>query len=71
MNLETGDKYEKRKWSSYFDNSQVRFMQGSIIGVLLDMDRGILSFYLDGHDLGPAFVSEDLRKGKFYAFIQG
>jgi hypothetical protein len=28
------------------------FTEGCIIGMCLDMDRGILSFFKDGHDLG-------------------
>lgn len=70
LNLETGDKCHNRKWRAYFDNSKVKITTGSVIGLLLDMDRGYISFYLDGYDLGPAFVSEDLRDGKFYPFIQ-
>lgn len=70
LNLETGDKYCKKKWRAYFDNSKVKFSVGSVIGLLLDMDRGFISFYLDGYDLGPAFVSEELREGKFYPFVQ-
>lgn len=69
LNLETGDKYSKRKWSNYFDNTRVKFIPGSILGLLLDMDRGIINFYLNGFDLGPAFVSDELRKGKFYPFV--
>ena len=69
MNLETGDKYYRRKWSNYFDNTRVKFLPGSIIGILVDMDRGILNFYLNGLDLGPAFINEELKKGKLYPFV--
>ena len=31
-----------------------KFKIGSIFGVLVDMDRGIINFYKDGKDLGQA-----------------
>jgi hypothetical protein len=42
---------------------------GSIVGVLVDLDRGIINFYKDGHDLGQAFCSPNLKKGPFYPFV--
>jgi len=29
-----------------------RFAVGSVVGMLIDMDRGIINFYKDGKDLG-------------------
>jgi len=64
------------KWRSYYDNEGDDgfnkygfFTQGCVVGVLLDMDRGILNFYKDGNDLGTAFVSPELKEGEFYPFI--
>jgi len=28
------------------------FAEGAIVGVMVDMDRGMLAFYKDGQDLG-------------------
>ena len=58
MNLQTGDKYSKKKWKEYYvmDKDEVPkygyFYEGCVIGVLIDMDRGIMSFYKDGYDMG-------------------
>lgn len=46
------------------------FVQGSIIGLQLDADRGMLNFYKDGEDLGPAFVTGELRIGNYYPFFR-
>jgi len=43
---------------------------GTIVGVLLDMDRGIINFYKDGNDLGPAFAEDELTEGGLYPIIQ-
>jgi hypothetical protein len=45
------------------------FGVGSVIGVLVDMDRGVISFYKDGHDLGQAFVHTNIKEGGLYPFI--
>jgi hypothetical protein len=37
--------------------------------VLVDLDRGFINFYKDGHDLGVAFASEDLIGAKLFPFI--
>jgi hypothetical protein len=56
--LNTGDKFSKHKWKDYYnvDVGEVprfgHFISGTILGVMIDMDRGILSFYKDGNDLG-------------------
>lgn len=42
---------------------------GSIIGMLIDMDRGIISFYKDGLELGSAFVQPNIKFGEYYPFI--
>jgi len=34
------------------------------------MDRGIVNFFKDGHDLGTAFVSTELKEGEFFPFLQ-
>lgn len=34
------------------------------------MDRGLLHFFKDGHDLGQAFAMEELTSGSFVPFLQ-
>lgn len=75
INLATGDKLSDRKWRNYYnlDNPNPRyghFYEGSIVGILVDMDRGSINFYKDGIDLGQAFVSTDLKHGELHPFIQ-
>jgi len=58
INLATGDKFTGKKWKDYYntDKDEVPrygyFQEGTVIGVMLDMDRGILNFFKDGNDLG-------------------
>lgn len=75
----SGDKYFNGKWRSYYENEPEgdtnpsplgQFYNGTIVGLLLDMDRGFLSFFKDGIDMGQAFVSPELRTGTLYPFIQ-
>jgi hypothetical protein len=37
---------------------------------MLDTDRGVLNFYKDGQDLGPAFVDVALTNGEFFPFLR-
>ena len=50
-----------KKWKNYYtiDSKDPDFkpkfgyfQEETVIGVLIDMDRGILNFYKDGNDLG-------------------
>lgn len=79
MSLQTGDKFTRRKWKQYYEidlENQVEppryglFEVGTVIGVLLDTDRGAMSFYKDGNDLGLAFLSDDLKNGEFLPFVR-
>ena len=79
MNLETGDKFTKKKWRSYYGvdyrdplnpPKHGLFYEGTIMGVLLDMDRGTLNFFKDGVDLGPAFIDRALKTHALYPFVQ-
>ena len=45
------------------------FKKKGILGVLLDMDKGSLSFALDGEFFGQAFLDERLRRGPIWAAI--
>lgn len=58
INLATGDKFSKRRWKDYYLidlDEEPRFgyfTEGSIIGILVDNDRGSINFFKDGNDLG-------------------
>ena len=45
------------------------FKQQGTLGVLLDMNRGTLSFCLDGEYMGVAFEDEELKRGPVYAAL--
>jgi SPRY domain len=45
------------------------FKKKGVLGVLLNMDLGTLSFALDGEFLGVAFHSQTLKKGPIWAAI--
>lgn len=47
-----------------------KFKAGSIVGVLVDMDRGMINFYKDGRDLGQAFCQQQLKRGSLFPFVQ-
>ena len=76
MNMNTGDKFGNKRWTGYYNLDKEPFPKygyftdGCVIGVSVDMDRGIVSFYKDGHDLGQAFVQPELKTGYLYPFIQ-
>jgi len=46
-----------------------RFKKEGVLGVFLDMNRGILSFALNGEYFGPAYTHDNLKKGPIYAAI--
>ena len=46
-----------------------KFKKNGVLGVFLDMNKGILSFGLDGEYLGVAFRDEELKGGNIYAAV--
>ena len=46
-----------------------KFKKNGTLGVFLDMNKGILSFALDGEYFGIGFQSEDLKEGPIYAAV--
>lgn len=76
MNLATGDINTGKKWTDYYPVDEIPappygyFDEGCIVGVCVDMQRGVLSFYKDGYDLGQAFVETRLKYGDLYPFIE-
>ena len=79
LSLETGDKFSGQKWKQYYEIDQETqtappryglFEAGSVVGVLLDTDRGAVTFYKDGNDLGLAFLSDELKEGEFLPFLR-
>ena len=78
LNCNTGDKYTGRKWKDYYNidthtNAKSpnfgHFEVGTIVGVLIDLDRGIINFFKDGNDLGQAFVQTEIKDGFLYPFL--
>lgn len=47
----------------------VPFKKKGILGVYLNMDQGQLSFSIDGHYYGVAFVDESLRRGPIWPAV--
>lgn len=76
MNLATGDINTGKKWKDYYPIEESPeppygyFDEGCVVGVCVDMQRGILSFYKDGYELGQAFVETRLKYGDLYPFIE-
>ena len=79
MSLETGDKFQNKRWRNYYqidlENQKDgpkfgAFEEGTVIGCLLDTDRGCMNFFKDGNDLGLAYVQEELREGEFFPFVR-
>jgi len=56
-NNSSGDLYGKRFWKE------------GVLGVFLNMNKGTLSFALDGIDMGVAFRDESLKRGPIYAAV--
>lgn len=78
--LFSGDKITNKKWKNYYEMDMIDdntappkhglFAVGNIIGMLVDIDRGMINFYKDSNDLGQAFVDDQLREGQLFPFIQ-
>ena len=78
LNLETGDKFSNKKWKNYYGTDfkdpmnkpkYGLFNQGTIIGILVDMDRGSINFFKDGIDLGPAFTDHKIKTKPLFPFV--
>eukprot|EP00794_Sanderia_malayensis_P005876 gene5877-6566_t len=61
------DGHRVRKWNVATGKYGEEWMAGDIIGVLIDMDEGCISYTRNGHELGTAF--SDIRRGKGYAYF--
>lgn len=76
INLSTGDRFGKRKWKDYYTIEPDKnpklgyFVEGSIIGMLIDRDRGIINYFKNGNDLGQAHIDPKIKTGDLYPFIQ-
>lgn len=40
-----------------------------MVGVCFDTEKGVLSFYLNGEALGPAFIISDFREYVFFPAV--
>lgn len=74
MNLATGDKFNDRKWKDYYNIECDKpiygdFEVGTVVGVLVDIDRGMINFFKDGNDLGSAFIMREIQDGFLYPFV--
>jgi len=45
------------------------FKIGSVIGILIDFDKGSINFFKDGNDLGEAFRNDEIKSGELFPFI--
>ena len=66
INCATGDKFTNKKWKEYYDLQDAEhglFEVGSLVGVLVNLERGSINFFKDGKDLGEAFVNREIRRG--------
>ena len=74
--MASGDIFTLKRWKDYYpieleeDPPHGYFEEGTIVGLMLDADRGTISFFKDGIDLGIAFCTPELKKGHFYPFVQ-
>jgi hypothetical protein len=76
INCATGDKFNKKRWRSYYNiegmswqSEEKSFQVGTVIGILVDLDRRTLHFYKDGVDLGQAFMNMNIKDGVLYPFV--
>eukprot|EP01017_Pseudomicrothorax_dubius_P032623 TRINITY_DN4289_c0_g1_i3.p2 TRINITY_DN4289_c0_g1~~TRINITY_DN4289_c0_g1_i3.p2 ORF type:complete len:143 (-),score=27.25 TRINITY_DN4289_c0_g1_i3:147-575(-) len=46
-----------------------KFKKEGVLGIFLDMNRGELSFSLNGENMGVAFKSDALKSGPIYAAV--
>jgi len=46
-----------------------RFKKKGVLGCLLDMNKGTLSFSLNGEFMGVAFSDQNLKKGPLYPAV--
>jgi len=52
-----------------WQSEEKSFQVGTVIGILVDLDRRTLHFYKDGVDLGQAFMNMNIKDGFLYPFI--
>ncbi len=46
-----------------------KFKKDGTLGIFLDMNRGILSFSLNGETMGVAYQSDELKKGPIWPAV--
>jgi len=46
-----------------------KFKKEGVLGVCLDMNKGVLSFALNGESFGPGFKSDALKKGPIWPAV--
>jgi hypothetical protein len=66
LNLNTGDFYCNGTQSKYIN----KVNKGSVIDLLLDLDRGSIGFKIDGVYKGLAEEGNDHLKNNFYSYFQ-
>jgi len=45
------------------------FKEGTVVGVLVDQERGTISYYKDGVDLGIAILSKEICDAQLFPFV--
>jgi hypothetical protein len=72
--MSTGDILGQGKWREYYTMDKAPllgdFQVGTIIGIYVDTEKGLLNYFKDGRDMGQAFHSPELTEGYLYPFIQ-
>jgi hypothetical protein len=72
INLHSGDVLANKKWKYFYDAVKMPkgpFLVGTLIGILLDLDRGMVVFYKDGEMLGIAACQLSLKYGGYFPFV--
>jgi len=75
MNISTGEIVINRRWRDYYDVEAEPpeygyYEVGTVFGCMVDLNRGIISFFKDGINLGQAFVEGDLKYGDLFPFVE-
>lgn len=72
LDLFDGETYSHKdqNYNKYIPDQHL-LREGDVIGSMIDLDSGIISFFKNGQDYGAAFTEGSFfRNGKLYPFVQ-